>query len=92
MNTTLIKKIMLKVQNLESQIEEIERTIFEISANGYASATISSSGGSKSYSRLDLPKLESLLNHLKNEKRQYQTFLSNGGNSMLGGKIIHVYF
>ena len=82
---------MLKVQNLESQIEEIERTIFEISANGYYSATISSSGGSKSYTRLDLPKLESLLNHLKSEKRQYQTFLSNG-NSQLGGKIIHVYF
>ena len=93
MNTSLIKKIMLKIQNLDQQICELERTQFEIASNGYASASIGSSGGSKSYTKLDLPKITALISQLKNERRRYQLLLGNGGNSssLLGGKILHIY-
>ena len=38
-------------------IGEIDRVIHEIATNGTASASISSSGGAKSYSRIDVEKL-----------------------------------
>lgn len=38
-------------------IGEIDRVIHEIALNGTASASISSSGGAKSYSRIDVEKL-----------------------------------
>lgn len=41
-------------------ISEIDRVIHDIAVNGTASASISSSGGSKSYTRLDIDKLEKL--------------------------------
>lgn len=41
-------------------IAEIDRAIHEIGLAGTASATVSSSGGSKSYSRIDIEKLEAL--------------------------------
>lgn len=41
-------------------ISEIDRTVREISLNGTASATISAGGGSKSYTRLDIEKLQKL--------------------------------
>ena len=41
-------------------ITEIDRVIHEIAINGTASASISSSGGAKSYSRIDLDDLRAL--------------------------------
>jgi hypothetical protein len=41
-------------------IGEIDRVIHEIAINGTASASISSSGGAKSYSRIDVEKLLSI--------------------------------
>lgn len=56
-----------RIQNLVKQkfqyqrwIGEIDRVIHEIALNGTASASISSSGGSKSYSRLHLSDLRAL--------------------------------
>lgn len=89
MNTSLVKKIMLKIQNLDAQISSIEETQFEIASNGYASASISSTGGSKSYTKLDLPKITALINSLKIERKKYQLML--GGNQFGIGKILHFY-
>lgn len=92
MNTSSIKKIILKIQNLDQQIAELERVQIELATSGYVSATISSSGGSKSYSRIDLPKITALLSTLKTERRQYQLLLGNGGNGGLSfQKILHIY-
>lgn len=41
-------------------ILEIDRVIHEIAVNGTASASISSSGGTKSYSRIDLDDLRAI--------------------------------
>lgn len=41
-------------------IGELDRVVREISTNGTASATISAAGGSKSYTRMDIAKLQEL--------------------------------
>ena len=41
-------------------ISEIDRAVQDIAVNGISSATISVGGGSKSYTRLDIEKLQKL--------------------------------
>ena len=48
------RKILVRISELESDIDTLKKTRLEIAANGYASATLASSGGSKSYTRLSL--------------------------------------
>ena len=55
--TKNLAKNKIRYQRL---IVEIDRVIHEIAVNGTASASISSSGGAKSYSRIDLDKLREL--------------------------------
>ena len=62
----------------------------EVGTNGYASATISSSGGSKSYTRVDLDKLTSLIKELQRELEQYRNLLSNGQSNPLR-TIVTIY-
>ena len=62
----------------------------EVGTNGYASATISSSGGSKSYTRVDLDKLTSLIKELQRELEQYRNLLSDGQSNPLK-TIVTIY-
>lgn len=62
----------------------------EVGTNGYASATISSSGGSKSYTRIDLDKITNLINELQRELEQYRNLLSNGQSNPLR-TIVTIY-
>ena len=62
----------------------------EVGTNGYASATISSSGGSKSYTRVDLDKLTSLIKELQRELEQYRNLLSDGQSNPLR-TIVTIY-
>ena len=74
------QKILSKIAQIEADIETLEGTRVQIATEGYASATLASSGGSKSYTRLDLDKISSLLNTLKSEIAKYKTMLyGNGG-------------
>ena len=51
------KKILEKIVGLENDIEALKKARTQVALSGYASATLSSSGGSKSYTRLDLDKM-----------------------------------
>ena len=62
----------------------------EVGTNGYASATLSSSGGSKSYTRVDLDKLTSLIKELQRELDQYRNLLSDGQSNPLK-TIVPIY-
>lgn len=57
MTTLQKKKILVRIAQVEADIEELKRCRVEIAKTGYASATMSSGGGSKSYTRLDLSKI-----------------------------------
>ena len=44
--------------NLERQIRAVDKAMEEIAVSGTTSATLSAGGGSKSYTRLDIDKLQ----------------------------------
>lgn len=77
--TTQQKRIVLeKIVGLESDIEALKKARIEIASNGYASATLSSTGGAKSYTRLDIDKITQLIKELQSELAQYTNLLFTG--------------
>lgn len=80
MTTSQKRKILLRIQELEGEIEKLRKTRVEICERGYASATQSGGSGSKSYTTLDLDKLAQAIAELTSELRQYKALLSGGGN------------
>lgn len=72
------RKILERIVVLEKDIEELKRARTEIGTCGYASASLSSTGGSKSYTRLDLDKITNLINSLIRELNQYMNLIGCG--------------
>ena len=75
MTTVQKKKILIKIQQLESDIETLKKARLEIGVSGYTSATLASSGGSRSYTRLDISKLSELIEELKKELKSMHSLL-----------------
>lgn len=67
------------MQELESDIEELRRCRAEVAKTGYASATMSSQGGSKSYTRINLSELAEALQSLTAEYERLRRMLGGGG-------------
>ena len=84
------KKIMTRIQQVEEDIEALKKARIEAVMNGYASATISSSGGSKSYTRIDADKITSIIKELMKELHQLQGLLTTGKANPLK-TIVTVY-
>ena len=76
MTTNQKRKILERLQSLECDIEALKRCRVDIAVRGYASATLSSGGGSKSYTRLDLAKITELIVELQRETRQLRNLLA----------------
>ena len=51
-------KLLAARTNLERQIAAVDKAMEEIAVSGTTSATLSAGGGSKSYTRMDLDKLQ----------------------------------
>ena len=83
MTTVQKRKLIEKIIDIEHDIAELERVRVEIGTNGYSSATISSSGGSKSYTRLDLDKISQLILALNKRLLQYTSLLYQGTGTPL---------
>lgn len=83
MTTVQKRKLIEKIIGIEHDIAELERVRIEIGTTGYSSATISSSGGSKSYTRLDLDKISQLILDLNNKLSQYTSLLYEGTGTPL---------
>lgn len=64
MTTNKTNRIIANRSRLLRDIAALDRVILEVAASGTASATLSSSGGSKSYTRQDLDKLRALRREL----------------------------
>lgn len=71
--------MLQRVVEIESDIEELKRCRAEIAKKGYASATMSSGGGAKSYTRLDITKITEAISALTSELKQLRALLSNAG-------------
>lgn len=72
------RKILKKIQQLEKDIETLKQARIEAIANGFASASISSSGGSKSYSRYSPEQLTTVIDELLKELLQWRNLLTTG--------------
>jgi hypothetical protein len=75
---------------LETDISELKRVRKEIAENGYSSASMSSGGGSKSYTHLDLGKISTLISELTAELKGLRSLLS-GKSPALPSQILVIY-
>lgn len=69
---------------MESDIAELKRCRAEIAKNGYASATMSSGGGSRSYTHIDVSKITEAISSLTSELKKLKALLKKN----LGGQSI----
>lgn len=90
MNTTQMRKLLVTVTKLEKDIEELKRVRMELATSGYSSASLSSTGGSKSFTRLDIGKVTELIAQMSKELAQYNTMLSTGQSRSMN-TIVTVY-
>lgn len=79
MTTLQKRKVLQRITEVEKDIEELKRCRVEIAKNGYASASMSSGGGSKSYTRLDISKITEAISALTSELKKLKSMLKNVG-------------
>jgi uncharacterized radical SAM superfamily protein len=91
MTITQKRKILQQIVDIEKDISELKRVRNEIAKNGYASATLSSGGGSKSYTRLDLSKISETIKQLTIELKQLRQIIDNGNQKPLWKTTLVIY-
>lgn len=80
------------MSEVENDIAELKRCRSEVAKTGYASATISSGGGSKSYTRMDLSKITEAISALTTELKKLRAMLNhNGSQQSLWQNVLIVY-
>lgn len=90
MTTAQKKKVLERIVALSKDIQALKAARVEVGLNGYASASLSSGGGSKSYTRIDLDKMTGLINELQRELEQNRNLLRlNSSNPMMTTYIIY---
>ena len=73
------RKTLQRISECEADIQALKKCRVEIAAKGYASATMSSGGGSRSYTRLDLSKITEAISALTSELKQLLAMISTSG-------------
>ena len=91
MTITQTRKILQRIVDIENDIDELKKARADIAKNGYASATMSTGGGSKSYTRLDLSKITEAISALTSELKQLKSMLTSGSQQTLW-KNVHVVY
>lgn len=91
MTITQQRKVLQRMSEVEKDLEELKRCRSEIAKNGYASATMSSNGGSKSYTHLDLTKITEAISALTSELKQLRAMLTQNGQQNLWHNVLIVY-
>ena len=72
------KKILVRIAQIEEDIDLLKKARLDAVANGFASATISTSGGSKSYTRLTPAQITNVIDELLKELEQLRSLLAHG--------------
>lgn len=87
MTTEQSRKVLKRIAALESDIDQLKQCRKQLALDGFASATISSGGGSKSYTKMDIGKLTELIAELQGELKSCRNLLADGQ----GGPAKQVY-
>ena len=92
LTTVQKRKVLQQISDLEHDIEELKRCRLEIAQTGYASASMSSGGGAKSYTRLDISKITEAISALTSELKQLRAMLKGDlGGQSLWHNVLVVY-
>lgn len=91
MTTEQKRKVLKRIVEIESDIEVLKKARTELAANGYASATLASGGGSRSYTRLDISKLTEAISALTSELKKLKSLLKTVGEQGLWSNVLVVY-
>lgn len=84
------EKILKRIVEIEQDVAELKKARKDLMSNGYASATLTSAGGSKSYTRTDSAKITDTINELIQELKKLRSLLA-GTSTALPSQIIRVY-
>lgn len=90
MTAVQTRKIVSRIASLSADIERLEEVRIKLASSEFASATISAGGGSKSYTRADLTKVDSTIKTLKRQLSSCRRLLG-GGTQGIGKMIYTVY-
>lgn len=82
MDLTQAKKILKRIQTCEADAEVLRAVRTKLGTAEYASATMSSGGGSRSYTRADLGKITTLINELEREIIRLRKLLATNGKGV----------
>ena len=85
------RKILQRIVVIEADIDALKKARTEIAANGYASATLASGGGSRSYTRLDISKLTEAISALTSELKQLRSMLNEDAQQSLWQTTLVAY-
>ena len=88
MNITQKRKILTRITEIEADIEELKKARQEVASSGYASATVSSGGGSRSYTRSDISKITEAISALTSEMKKLREMLAGGSSSLWTNVLI----
>lgn len=90
MTTEQKRKTLARIATCQQEIAELKRVRMELASSGTASATVSGGTGSKSYTRLDLDKINATIAELTRELAQSRTTLATG-NARGTNTIVTIY-
>lgn len=76
MTTSQKRQIIERIAQTEADLATMRRVRMEVAASGFASASLASGGGSKSYTRLDLARIILLISALENELKGLRKLLA----------------
>ena len=90
MNVVQQKKILQRISVIETDIETLKSVRVKLATQQFVSATVSSGGGSRSYTRADLSKISEVIAELTSELKQLRRLLT-GESGGQPGKILTIY-
>lgn len=90
METIQKRKILKRIVAIQAEMEQLKDVKMKLATSEYASASMSSGGGSKSYTRADIGKVEQALRLLTSELKELRKLLSGIPNGH-PSKILTVY-
>lgn len=90
MTTIQKRKVLQRISDIENDIAELKKARQEVASSGYASATVSSGGGARSYTRSDISKITEAISALTSEMKKLRALLA-GGSSSIWTNVLVVY-
>ena len=82
------RQTLIRISQCQHDIAELKRVRMELATSGTASATVSGGTGSRSYTRLDLDKINTLISSLSKELIQLRNLLAGRSANPIGQHYI----